>query len=306
MRRRRRIPEADGATTTVEQERLPKPQTVALGAFVGCVGLLLVALLISVWPAVEKATSMRAAQATTNVRMSFLGVFHMHVTAGTSLLILVAVVGALGSFIHAATSFVEYAGNRRLTRSWTWWYVLRIPIGSSLALVMYFALRGGLFATNASAGDVNAYGIAALAGVAGLFSKQATAKLEEIFSTIFRVPPGRGDERLRDSLEHETPVVSGIEPAKLTTGSEVTLEVRGSGFIEASQVRLKRLETGEVLERKATFVNNTRVHVALAADELAEPGKIEITVVNPPPGGGTSRPIVVDVDPPKSRSRERD
>ena len=174
-----------------------------------------------------------------------------------------------------------------------------MPIGSSLALVMYFALRGGLFATNASAGDVNAYGIAALAGVAGLFSKQATAKLEEIFSTIFRVAPGKGDERLRDSLGHDKPVVSGVEPAKLTTGSQVTLEVRGSGFIEASQVRLKRLETGEVLERKATFVDSTRVHVVLEEEELAEPGKIEITVVNPPPGGGTSQPIVVDVDPPK-------
>jgi hypothetical protein len=296
---RRRASKRDDDTTTVEQDRLPKPETVALGAYVGCVGLFLLALLISVWPAVEKATGMPTTQATANVRMSFLGVFHMHVTAGTSLLILVAVVGALGSFIHAATSFVEYAGNRRLTRSWTWWYVLRIPIGSSLALIMYFALRGGLFATNSSAGDVNAYGIAALAGVAGLFSKQATAKLEEIFSTIFRVPPGKGDERLRDSLENEKPVVSGIEPAKLTTGSKVTLEVRGSGFIAASQVRLKRLETGEVLERKATFVNSTRVHVVLAAEELAAPGKIEITIVNPPPGGGTSQPIVVDVDPPK-------
>ena len=296
---RRRASEPNDETPIAARQRLPKPQTVALGSYVGCIGLLLVALLVSVWPAVEKATDLPAAQATANVRMSFLGVFHLHVTAGTSLLILVAVLGALGSFIHAATSFVEYAGNRRLTRSWTWWYVLRLPIGSSLALVMYFALRGGLFATNASAGDVNAYGIGALAGVAGLFSKQATAKLEEIFSTIFRVQPGKGDERLRDSLENEKPVVSGIEPAKLTTGSEVTVEVRGSGFIEASQVRLKRLESGEVLERKATFVNSTRVHVVLKAEELAEPGKIEITVVNPPPGGGTSQPIVVDVDPPK-------
>ena len=54
-----------------------------------------------------------------------------------------------------------------------------------------------------------------------------------------------------------------------------------------------------MLERKATFVNSTQVHVVLEAEELAEPGKIEITVVNPPPGGGTSHPIVVDVDSPK-------
>ena len=230
--------------------------------------------------------------------MSFLGVFHMDVTAGTSLLVLVAIFGAIGSFIHAATSFVEYVGNRRLSRSWSWWYMLRIPIGASLALIMYFAFRGGLFATDAAPGDVNAYGVAALAGAAGLFSKQATAKLEELFTTLFRVAPGKGDERLRDSLENEKPVVTGTEPAQLTTGAEVTLEVTGSGFVESSQVRLKRLATGEVLERKATFIDNTRLRVVLIADELVDPGKLEITVVTPPPGGGTSDPVVVDVNPP--------
>ena len=34
------------------------------------------------------------------------------------------------------------------------------------------------------------------------------------------------------------------------------------------------------------------------ADELTEPGKLEITVVNPPPGGGTSDLVIVDVNPP--------
>ena len=236
--------------------------------------------------------------------MSFLGVFHLSVTAGTSLLVLVAIFGSIGSFIHAATSFVEYVGNRRLSRSWTWWYMLRIPIGGSLALIMYFAFRGGLFATSATTGDVNAYGVAALAGVAGLFSKQATAKLEELFSTLFRVAAGKGDERLRDSLENEKPVVAGTEPAQLATGEEVTLEVRGSGFVESSQVRLKRLATGEALERTTSFVDNTRLRVVLSAEDLMEPGKLELTVVTPPPGGGTSDPLIVDINPPTGPAPE--
>ena len=189
---RRRASEKNDETKIAARQRLPKPQTVALGSYVGCVGLLLVALLISVWPAVEKATALPAAQATANVRMSFLGVFHLHVTAGTSLLILVAVVGALGSFIHAATSFVEYAGNRRLTRSWTWWYVLRIPIGSSLALVMYFALRGGLFATNASAGDVNAYGIARPRGCRGSLLEAGDGEARRDLLDDLPRPTGQG------------------------------------------------------------------------------------------------------------------
>ena len=77
---RRRASETNDEKATAARQQLPKPQTVALGSYVGCLGLLLVALLISVWPAVEKATALPAAQATANVRMSFLGVFHLHVT----------------------------------------------------------------------------------------------------------------------------------------------------------------------------------------------------------------------------------
>ena len=300
----------DDKPRVVDAELLPKWQTLALGLYVGLVGVLLVGLLISVWPAIEKASTSTAVPAMTaeraadeTERMSFFGLFHLEVTAGMSLLILVALFGGLGSFIHAATSFVEYTGNRRLARSWSWWYMLRVPIGASLALIMYFAFRGGLFATSAAPGDVNPYGVAALAGAAGLFSKQATAKLEELFTTLFRVAPGKGDERLKDGLENPKPVVTGTEPAQLTTGSEATLEVRGSGFVATSQVRLKRLETGEVLERRATFISDTQLGVALKADELVA-GKLEITVVNPTPGGGTSDPVLVDVNAPEELEDE--
>ena len=294
----------------IDQELLPKGRTLLLGLYVGLVGVLLVGLLISVWPAIEKASTSTAVPAMTaeraadtTERMSFFGLFHLDVTAGMALLILVALFGGLGSFIHAATSFVEYVGNRRLGRSWSWWYMLRVPIGASLALIMYFAFRGGLFATSAAPGDVNPYGVAALAGAAGLFSKQATAKLEELFTTLFRVAPGKGDERLKDGLENPKPVVTGTEPAQLTTGSEATLEVRGSGFVSTSQVRLKRLETGEVLERRATFISDTQLGVALKAEELVA-GKLEITVVNPTPGGGTSDPVLVDVNAPEELEEE--
>src|SRR5918994_6209182 len=180
----------DDKPRVIDEELLPKWQTLALGLYVGLVGVLLVVLLISVWPAVEKASTSTAVPAMTparaaeeTVEMSFLGVAHLDVTAGMSLLILVAIFGGLGSFIHAATSFVEYTGNRRLGRSWSWWYMLRVPIGSSLALIMYFAFRGGLFATSAAPGDVNAYGVAALAGAAGPFSHQAPAELAGAFPT---------------------------------------------------------------------------------------------------------------------------
>jgi hypothetical protein len=110
------------------------------------------------------------------------------------LLILVAVAGALGSFIHLATSYANYLGNRQLVSSWKWWYILRPFIGSALAAIIYFAARGGLLSGVAGAGDLSPYGITALAGLTGMFSKQATDKLREVFENLFKTePPPRAD-----------------------------------------------------------------------------------------------------------------
>ena len=101
-----------------------------------------------------------------------------------SRLILIAALSALlGSFIHSATSFASYLGNYKLLRAWVGWYVLRPVIGMALGIVFYFILRAGLVTTE-SAAAVNAFGVAAVSALAGMFSKQATDKLEEIFDGV--------------------------------------------------------------------------------------------------------------------------
>jgi len=110
------------------------------------------------------------------------------------LLVLVAVAGALGSYIHLATSFADYLGNRQFVNSWKWWYVLRPFIGAALAEMIYFAARGGLVSGGAGAGDLSPYGVTAVAGLTGMFSKQATDKLREVFENLFKTqPPPRAD-----------------------------------------------------------------------------------------------------------------
>ena len=56
---------------------------------------------------------------------------------------------------------------------------------------MYFAARGGLIAGTSGAENLSPYGVAALAGLAGLFSKQASDKLKEVFENLFKTdkPP---------------------------------------------------------------------------------------------------------------------
>lgn len=163
------------------------------------------------------------------------------------IMLLVILGGGLGSFIHTATSFTDYLGNKTLKFSWIPWYFMRPFIGSALALIVYLLLRGGLFnptfdntssynnysftvidldslqrdfdnyvtileedtthtafqkdsllqikkqqlyiaqKENNEIPPVNPFGIVAIACLAGMFSRQAIDKLQEIFESIFAV-----------------------------------------------------------------------------------------------------------------------
>jgi len=137
-----------------------------------------------------------------------LKIFHYEgaVSAETRLLLLVMTMGALGSYIHTATSFVSYVGNRSFIKSWTWWYVLRPFIGVALAVIFYFVVRGGFLSAGTDASDTSPYGFAALAGLVGMFSKQATDKLEELFSDLLVTRKGGGDQKRGDKLSANRPV----------------------------------------------------------------------------------------------------
>jgi hypothetical protein len=109
----------------------------------------------------------------------------IHIEKESRLALLVILSGALGSFIHTATSFSRYIGHDKFYKRWIWWYNLRPFIGSALALIFYFVIRGGLF-TSTSSDEINLYGILAISGLVGMFSKQATDKLDELFNNLFK------------------------------------------------------------------------------------------------------------------------
>jgi len=201
------------------------------------------------------------------------------------LLLLVIVAGGLGSFIHAATSFVDYVGNRRFFRSWIMWYVLRPFIGSALAVVLYSAVRGGLLTATAGGDSVSPFGVAALAFLAGMFSKQATDKLNELFTTLFKTS-GDGDAVRKDKLD-TAPRVTSIEPQQLRAGGAVELLVNGSGFESTSIVRLD----GQA--KPTTFVNPSTVVVKIAPGDFATAATLKLTVHNA--SGQSSSPMELKV-----------
>ena len=126
------------------------------------------------------------------------------------LILIVLLTGALGSYVHSTTSFVSYVGNRRLVFSWAWWYLLRPFMGMALALIFYFVLRGGLLATSAEPSKMSPFGIAAVAGLVGMFSKQATDKLRELFDNLFKTESGLGDDARADKLGANLPVAQAM------------------------------------------------------------------------------------------------
>ena len=134
------------------------------------------------------------------VGVTLFGLSPKGISAELWMIFVVIVSSALGSYVHAGTSFVDYAGNQRLGRTWIWWYILRTPIGIALALVFYFVVRGGLLSAQTSSKELNSFGVAAIAGMVGMFSKQATDKLREMFDTLFRTAGNGGDAQREDKL----------------------------------------------------------------------------------------------------------
>jgi len=192
-----------GVVRVVEPALTPPEDRYAstLGVTVGgllfvLAGALFFSALVKLMPVVEQGGS-----STSSHPVRFAGGFYTaHLTKSTGLLVLALLMGAIGGYIHAATSFVSYIGNREFKASWGWWYGLRAFIGAALALVLYLAFRAGFLTAGSSTAVVDPYGVAAISALAGLFSKQATDKLEEIFNTAFRTTSGVGDSHRRDTL----------------------------------------------------------------------------------------------------------
>ncbi len=116
----------------------------------------------------------------------------------------------------------------------------------------------------------NPYGIAGFSALAGMFSRQATDKLREVFETLFTAQkPVKRDDPLNSRLS------LAIHPSTLNRGDSSPLTVTGSGF----QAGTKATINGN--DRVFTYVSATEGKVTPDAADVANPGKIEIVITNP-------------------------
>lgn len=91
----------------------------------------------------------------------------------------------------------------------------------------------------------------------------------------------------------DVPVLERVSPDRIVSGSEsVTLLVEGRGFSPASRILI------DGAEQPTQVGDATRLTVTLGSSELAETRTLQLSVRNPPPGGGVSRTLSVVVGNP--------
>ena len=112
--------------------------------------------------------------------------------------------------------------------------------------------------------------------------------------TVFNPQPGGGSSSplifMIDPVPNPAPVLTSLDPASATVGSgDLTLNLIGTGFFEGSQV----LWNGE--SRTTTFLSPTLLQAEIPAADLAIPGQVEVVVLNPTPGGGSSDMLLFEI-----------
>src|SRR5262249_26162125 len=93
------------------------------------------------------------------------------------------------------------------------------------------------------------------------------------------------------ALPNPVPTVTSISPSSLPAGSSETwVTLTGTGFVPNSQAFLYPISA-----RVTEYTSSTQIQVLLTAADLANPGSLQINIINPAPGGGTSQAAFVSV-----------
>jgi len=199
------------------------------------------------------------------------------------LFMIVLLAGALGGMVHTLRSLYWYVGNRNLRYSWLLMYATLPITGAALALIAYVVLRGGLTTTFASSQDISPFGIAAVAALVGLFSRETAEKLKSVFETLL-APAEKGKDQA-------VPVqVERIHPREGGAGAELT--ITGTGFAAATAVQFGGVRA------TPTVISDTELRVRVPQGAARGP----ISVVTPT-GMGASIDTFVPAAPEAGQPR---
>ena len=111
--------------------------------------------------------------------------------------------------------------------------------------------------------------------------------------TVVNAAPGGGTSNaMTFTINNPVPAISSISPSSATAGGPAfTLTVHGSNFVSGSVVDWNGSP------RSTTFSSKTKLTASISAADILTPGTADVTVVNDPPGGGTSNTKTFTINP---------
>lgn len=151
-------------------------------------------------------------------------------------------------------------------------------MGAALALIAYLAVRGGLTTALSSSADISPFGVAAVAALVGMFSRETAEKLRAVFATLL-TPAEKGKDPANPGM------ISGIQPSEGPVGSTVT--ILGRGFTDAKGVTF-----GGSAAVSPTILSDTRMTTVVPAGPTG-PAIIKLTT----PSGDIEGPDEFTVTP---------
>ncbi len=254
---------------------VPKPANHLMTVLIFLAPFVAFVLLIMLWPKTEDWAPLNPA------------VFEW-LSFEVRLMLIILVSGAVGASVGMARAYAYFKGMGRYDEKWKTWYLLHIPVGMGLALIFYFVVRGGLFTTSfsdpaAARESINPFGFAAFSALTGMFARQASQKLEEIFENLFSVADTEGS-----TATASRPVVTTVSgPIKVGASSaELDITITGTGFNDSSTAQV------EGKDRPIKDRTPTVLVVTLDPTDVAIPGTLKLVVKN---GRDASLPVEVEV-----------
>lgn len=202
--------------------------------------------------------------------------------------------GAIGSMVHALSSYALHYARRDFERSWVPWYIVRPLIGGIVALTFVFLFLGNIVTVQTTDGSgstplQNLFLLVGLGFLIGIFTEQAVEKLAQIANSVLtsaRPRAARGETVAKPSLTRVTPstIPAGSADTKITADGQNFVAKRSSILVGS-----RRLTT--------TFVSATQLEAVVPRSELAKERQLQVTVRTTGPGGGQSAPVALTVGP---------
>lgn len=193
--------------------------------------------------------------------------------------------GIIGASIHGIGSLTAWISTNKLESGWGIWYLTRPPIGAALAVITYIILRAGFVSGGPTA--ISDFGVAGISALVGLMTDEMTAKLRDVFDSLFGIkkPAGeKGDDPTKRNLS--SIIFPSDQKTQFKVGEEIVLKpmTTKSDGSPAAKAKVHFVigdpniaEFTEVVEKATADVESDSEGIAIVKVKGVFRGKTQIT-----------------------------